>query len=175
MKKFKDFIKTNKKYVAVASAALLSFGAIGTLPVLAKMDPTMYKIANVLGIEADLEDYGTVVGTMETSSEGIGVGIGEVIYDQENHKLRIITYITTPETVEEDTIWSTFVRVHINGNEINGGNYTERKIIDENTVAFIEDHHIDEVLTGDLDISIRIPQVQVNDKMHYGNWKFIFI
>lgn len=175
MKKFKEIIKNKKKYVAAASVAVLSFGALGVMPTLATMDEEIYKVASMLGIEKNLDEYSTVVNQMITSKEGISVGIGEVIYDQHNHTLRVITYITSPEKIEEDTIWSTFTRVRINGEEINGGGLFSRKDIDENTVAFIEDHQIDKELVGKLDMSIFIPQVEVNDKLYYNTqWKYEF-
>ena len=175
MKKFKEIIKGNKKYVAAASVIALSFGAVGVLPTLATMNPAAYKVASILGIEKDLGDYSTIVNQMITSKDGTSVGIGEVIYDQQNHKLRIVTYITSPEKIEEGKYWSPFTRVSVNGEGLNQGSRSTTKVIDENTVAFVEDHHLAEELDGKLDINIFIPQVQVNDEIHYNtDWRFAF-
>lgn len=175
MKKFKDFVKGNKKYVAVAAAAVIGVGAIGAMPTLATMNPTAYKFASLLGIEKDLGEYTTAVNQMITSKEGVSVGIGEVAYDQQNHKLRIVTYITASEKVEQDKIWDTFTRVNINGEELNQGVAFEIKQVDEHTVAIIENHNIAEELDGKLNISIVMPQVRVNDNVYYNSdWKYEF-
>ncbi|MGL5675531.1 MAG: hypothetical protein ACRDDX_03880 [Cellulosilyticaceae bacterium] len=175
MKKFKDIIKNNKKYVVAASVVALSFGAVGVMPTLATKNPVAYKLATVLGIEKDLDEYATVVNQMITSKDGVSVGIGEVAYDQANHKLRIVTYITSPEKVEEGKHWSTFTRVNINGEELNQGATFETKQIDEHTIALVENHNIKEKLEGKLDINLFIPQVEVNDNIYYNtDWKFAF-
>lgn len=175
MKKFKDLVKGNKRYVAVAAAAVLGVGALGAMPTLATMNPAAYKLASVLGIEKDLGEYATAVNQMITSKDGVSVGIGEVAYDQQNHTLRIVTYITAPEEIEEDKTWDTFTRVNINGQELNQGMRAGIKQIDEHTVAIIENHRIAEELEGKLDINIFIPQVRVNDNLFYNTgWKYDF-
>lgn len=166
-------VNNYNKYIAAASVAVISFGV--ALPTVAMMNPIMYKIANILGIEKNLDEYTTVVDQMVTSKDGISVGLGEVIYDQENYKLKVVTHITSPEKIEKDMITSTFTRVRINGEELNSITLITTKYIDENTVAFIQEHQINEKLTGKLDIRISIPQVQINDELYHNiGWTFEF-
>ncbi len=94
MKKFiknKQEKKVNyKKYIAVASLAVVSFGAIGTIPTLASTNPTLYKLANMMGIEKDLDNYTAVINKPITKGD-ITVQLGEVIYDKHNNKLKVST------------------------------------------------------------------------------------
>lgn len=171
-KKVNDY----KKYMVAASVAIVSFGAIGTLPTLATMNPTLYKIANLLGLEKDLADYSTVINQPITK-EGITIGLGEVVYDKQNHKLVVTTYISMPEIIEVqegEGLYSPHERVFVNGKELNTASRIENVQIDEYTVANVIRYDMKEEFTGKLDIKIGIPQVFIAGKEYRNQWNFEF-
>ena len=55
LKQVKEKNKMNKgkytKYIAVASAAVIGLGLFGSIPTMASINPTAFKLANMLGIE----------------------------------------------------------------------------------------------------------------------------
>lgn len=165
-----------KKYVAVASVALLSFGALGTLPTFATVNPTAYKIASMIGIDKDLADYTTAVNTPVTQ-KGITVGLGEVAYDKTNNNLIITTYISSDETLqhtEDLSAHDLHSRVYINGERLNASSSWATKMIDDQTVAFVTNYTMNEDLSGDVAIALHIPQVILDDQEYVDTWKFEF-
>ena len=177
MKKFiknKQEKKVNyKKYIAVASLAVISFGAIGTIPTLASTNPTLYKLANMMGIETDLDNYTAVINKPITKGD-ITVQLGEVIYDKHNNKLKVSTFVNHAEKINPDEIVSIFASVHINGEEINVASMWETKVIDENTVGFVTDYLLDSTYEGKMDIRVAINTVEVNGNYERGEWNFDF-
>ncbi|MGL6173984.1 MAG: DUF4179 domain-containing protein [Cellulosilyticaceae bacterium] len=171
-KKVNDY----KKYMVAASVAIVSFGAVGSLPTLATMNPTLYKIANLLGLEKDLADYSTVLNQPVTK-EGITIGLGEVVYDKQNHKLVVTTYMRTPEIIEVpegEVLYSPHERVFINGKQLNTASRIETVQIDEYTVANVIRYDMKEEFVGALDIKIWIPQVFIAGKEYRNHWSFEF-
>lgn len=171
-KKVNDY----KKHMVAASVAVISLGAVGSIPTLANMNPTLYKIATMLGIEKDLKDYATVVNQPVTK-EGITVGLGEVVYDKQNHKLLVTTYLTSPDVAnvpEGEPLYSLHERVFINGKLLNTSSRVEMRKIDEYTVASVISYDIQEELIGKLDIKIWIPQLFIGEKEYCNNWNFEF-
>ncbi|MGL6175062.1 MAG: DUF4179 domain-containing protein [Cellulosilyticaceae bacterium] len=165
-----------KKYIVVASAAVISFGAIGTLPTLATINPTAYKIATMLGIEKDLEGYTTVID-QPIIQNGITVGLGEVAYDKVNEELIVTTYTTSNNSIQNTddlTMHGIHARIYINGQRLNTSASGHKKIIDEKTIAYVTSYDVEENIDGGFDITIDIPQVFVDDQEHRGNWKFQF-
>lgn len=162
-----------KKYVAVASLAVISFGAIGSIPTFASTNPTMYKLANIMGINKDLDSYTTAINKPVTDGD-ITMELGEVLYDKENNKLKFVTVISSDEKVIEGKHWSTFSRIYINGEQINVASYYETKVIDENKVAIVAEYLLDESYDGVMDIKIVNNMVEVNDEVKKGKWDFEF-
>ena len=157
-----------KKYIAVASAAVICMGAVGAMPVMASTNPTAYRIANLLGIEKNLDDYATVVNKMVVD-KGVSVGLGEVLYDKEGDVLIVTNLLSVDDKIEDIDIVATnslHTRVYINGNELNTSSSTEAKLVDDHTIAFITTYNmIDKVVLGKRD---EVPQkdLDIIDRLH---------
>ena len=165
-----------KKYVAVASIAVISFGVIGSITTLATINPTAYKIATMMGIEKNLENYTTVIN-QPVSQKGITVGLGEVAYDKENKALIVTTYITSNNPIQntdDHTMHGMNERIYINGQKLNTSSSWYSKIIDEKTVAYVTNYDVQEDIDGRFDMAISIPQVFLDGKEYGGSWKFEF-
>lgn len=165
-----------KKYIAVASVAVISFGVIGTLPTLATINPTAYKIATMLGIEKDLENYTTVVN-QPISENGITVGLGEVAYDKINEELIVTTYITSNKPIEnpdDHTKHGMNKKLYINGQEFSTSSNGQSKMLDEKTIGYVTRYKMKSDIEGSFDVTITIPQVFLDDEEYRGKWKFEF-
>lgn len=168
--------KHYKKYIAAASVAVMSFGALGVLPTLATTNPTAYKIASMIGIEKDLENYTTVVN-QPVSQQGITIGLGEVVYDKENNKLIVTTYMTSNNPIQHTdnhTLHNLHERVYINGEELNTSSSGYTKFIDEKTVAFVTSYNMKEVMDGSFDMTVWVPQLFLDGEEYRDSWKFEF-
>ena len=165
--------KGYKKYVAVAAVAVLS---IGVLPVMATTNPVAYKIASMLGIEKNLDDYATAVNKV-VSKDGITVGLGEVMYDRDNQSLMLTTYITLEDETVDQTDLSKYhlnANIYINGEELNTAMAWSAQVMNDNTIAYMMDYRMPSELDGEHAVTIKMPQIMANGVEHRGSWNFEF-
>lgn len=176
MKKFSKTVGQNgskttntKKYVGVAAAALIAFGAIGTIPTMASTDPTMYKIATFLGIDKDLASYETVVG-QEVTKDGVTMRLNEVIID--NQQL-IVSVTTELEDGMRENFGGPAAFVYINGQEVNKGASGASEILEDGTGLSIIKLPLGDVAEGEVAVklSLRTPLTNVEKSPH---WNFEF-
>ncbi|MGL4799703.1 MAG: DUF4179 domain-containing protein [Cellulosilyticaceae bacterium] len=175
MKKFSDKVRDNKvnggykKYVGVAAAAVIAFGAMGTIPSMATSNETMYKIAHLLGIEKNLASYETIVG-QEVTKEGIAIKINEVILN--NNEL-LVSVTTTMDKIEKENFSAPLGRIYINGKDVNKGASGTTKIINDTTAVTLISFPLEEMPQGDIDVKVQLttPLTNVTRSPH---WNFEF-
>ncbi len=163
-----------KVLATVASLALVLTASFGSVSAFATTNPIAHSIADILGINNNLESYATMVNQSETNG-GITAALGEVVYDRENNKFIVSTSLTIEDGIVEDgTYWAPYLDLYINGQWINAAKQGSQKNIDENTVEFVSVIMLKEKFEGDMDINVKISGAQVNSEQIKEHWSFKF-
>ncbi len=149
-----------RKYAAAAALFAIVAAAGGISPVrqtvYAGVKAVTYDLAQMLGIEKDLDPYRTVVGRSLTK-DGFTVTLNEVILDRES--LYISDTLTVPEAMDspDDMMaYDTYTEVYINGRMVSGGAGGGSRQADEyNIVSDLEAELPGVDTAGTLDVEIR--------------------
>lgn len=173
MKKFRKSSSKNrgyKKYAGVAVVFMISAGTLGSIPTFATINPVAHSIADFLGIEKNLDSYTTVINKAVTKGN-ITVQLNEVILNEK--ELIVSTTITNVEPIEELRI-NAMASIYVNGKRVSWAAGGSSKQIDEYTVEQVRHYQLDEVYTGELDMTLLFNDIMIDDVKQKGRWKFEF-
>lgn len=140
-------------------------------------------IASFMGIQANLDDYKTVINKVITNN-GVTVQLNEVIFDENEFTVSYsVTYdkklseIYNEKQNEVDEAWHGFNGISINGKGLNTGSGGGSKSIDDYTIQSVLTYDIGELdLSGDLDIKLSCSPVGENEDINKKDedWGFEF-
>lgn len=173
----------NRTWIAAACTALLVCGFMmtdaGSHAVYAAGESVAYHISNFLGIERNLSEYATVIGTEQTDN-GYTIRLNEVILDQNTLIVATNVYKTDSEgnVIEEVPMGIPIGDVFINGRDAvrvaaGGAQYDEAG----NALGAVVQYHLDERIdtSGELEIKLVYHSISAKEGHPTGNWEFHFI
>ncbi len=173
----------SRKWIAAACATLMVCGImmtdVGSAVVYAAKENVAYHISSFLGLDRNLSEYTTVLGTEQTDN-GYTIRLNEVILDQNTLIVSTDVYKTDSEgnILEEVPMGIPIGDVFINGREAvkvaaGGAQYDELG----NTLGAVIQYHLDDRIdtSGELDIKLVYHNISVEEGRPTGNWKFHFI
>jgi len=173
----------NYKWIAAACSALLVCGVMmtdtGSRAVYAAGENVAYHISSFLGIDRNLSEYATVIGTEEIDN-GYSIRLNEVILDQNTLIVATDVYKTDSEgnVIEEVPMGIPIGDVFINGRDAvrvaaGGAQYDEAG----NALGAVVQYHLDERIdtSGELDIKLVYHSISAKEGHPTGNWEFHFI
>ena len=141
-----------------------------TLPVYAMMNPILYKIADFIGVNRELETYSDVVNQVVTK-KGITVQLGEVLVD--NDEIAVTLKVTSEEILPQYFDVKD-ADIYINGQAIEMTKFVSEREIDNHTYEFCMKWLGEERFDGDLDIRIIFRAFGTNEEQIEGRWAFDF-
>lgn len=175
MKKFRRGVskkKGYKKYVGTAAVLMISAGILGSIPTFATTNIVAYSIAELLGIEKNLENYATVINKAITKGN-ITIQLNEVILN--GKELTVSTTITSKEpfkTAHANAHAS--AAIYVNGKQVAWAAGGSAEQVDEYTVKEVMNYQLEDVYTGELDMTIIFSGMRVDYAKQRGLWKFEF-
>lgn len=165
--------KTFRKRNMIAAIAFVAL-TVGILGTNADAAPflNITNIANLLGIEKNLDDYKTVVNKAVTD-KGITVQLNEVILDGDE---LIVSYnIASDQKLKEHEVCIATGDVYINGKKMSYGAGGSAKNIDDYTTESVMKYDlINSDLKGNLNIKIVCSNIMLNGNEKKGKWNFEF-
>lgn len=172
-----------KAWIAVACSMLLVCGVMmtdmGSSAVYAAGESMAYHISSFLGIDRNLSEYASVIGTEQTDN-GYTIRLNEVILDQNTLIVSTNVYKTDSEgnVAEEIPMGIPIGDVYINGRDVanaagGGARYDEA----DNSLGALIEYHLKENIdtTGELDIKLVFHNISVQEGRPSGEWKFHFV
>ncbi len=166
--------KTSRILTTAAATLIVATASLGSVSAFATTNPFAHSIADMLGLNNNLESYSTAIDLAETKG-GITAQLGEVVYDRENNKFIVSTSLTIEEgIVQPDTYWAPHQDLYINGQWMNTAKQGSQEIVDENTVEFVTIFMLKDKFEGDMDVNLRIAGAQVNSEQIKEHWSFEF-
>lgn len=162
--------KSYRKYAGVAAALMISAGVVGSIPTFAMTNPVAYSIAKFLGIQKNLDSYTTVINKGITNGD-ITVQLNEVILDEK--ELIVSKTIKFKEPIKEMRV-HTMASIYVNGKNVSWGAGGGSKQIDDYTVEEVLHYKLEELYTGEIDMSLVISNIMINGEVQKGHWKFEF-
>ncbi len=173
----------NRTWIAAACTALLVCGVmmtdVGSRAVYAAGESVAYHISNFLGIDRNLSDYATVIGTEQTDN-GYTIRLNEVILDQNTLIVSTNVYKTDREQMVQEEV---FMGIPVGDVYINGRSAVSAAsgsaVYDEadNSIGALFEYHLQNTIdtTGELDIKLVFHNISVQKGRPEGNWEFHFI
>ena len=175
MKKFRRGIFKNrgyKKYAGAAAVLMISTGILGSIPTFATTNVMAHSIADFLGIEKNLESYTTVINKAITKGN-ITIQLNEVILNEK--ELTVSTTITSAEPFKTTNANAhADASIYVNGKQVAWAAGGASEQVDEYTVEELMHYQLEEVYTGELDMTIIFNGMRVDDAKQKGRWKFEF-
>lgn len=173
----------HKKLAGVACAAVLLCGLAmtdaGSMAVYAAGESAAYHISNFMGLDRNLQDYATVVGTTQ-SDQGYTIRLNEVILDQQS--LVVSTNVYKDGATPEDTQQLLEMgiprgTVYVNGRPVLGGASGGAGLDEDgNSVGSVMRYDLDGIDTsGELDIKLVFHNISLQEGCPTGTWKFHFM
>lgn len=175
--------RSYKKLAGVACAAMLLCGLTmtdaGSMAVYAAGESAAYHISNFMGLDRNLQDYATVIGTAQSDS-GYTIRLNEVILDQGSLVVSTNVYKDGATPEEAQQLLEMGVpsgMVYINGRAIlSGASGGARLDENDNSVGAVIRYDLDGVDTsGELDIKLVFHNISLQEGCPTGNWKFHFM
>ena len=175
--------RKNYKWAAVACTALLMCGVMmtdaGSKALYAAGENAAYHISSFLGIDRNLSEYATVIGT-EQNDNGYTIRLNEVILDQNTLMVATDVYKTDSDgnVIEEVPMGIPIGDVFINGRDVvkvaaGGAQYDEAGT----ALGAVVQYHLDDRIdtSGELDIKLVYHSISAKEGCPTGNWEFHFI
>lgn len=158
---------------AACAAVLILFAGIITYndTAYAAAKNVAWKIGEFLGIENNLQDYTTVVGTSKRD-KGYTVTLNEVILDKD--QLIVSASVRSDEKFSESSGTET-ADVYVNGKQVSVAGGGVSRQIDSYTRESVMDYELENVDTsGKLNIEIIYSSMWRGEEKTKGNWNFQF-
>lgn len=175
--------RSYKKWAGAACAAVILCGLAmtdaGSMAVYAAGESVAYHISNFMGLDRNLQDYATVIGTSQTDN-GYTIRLNEVILDQESLVVSTSVYKdgATPEEAQQLLEMGIPTgTVYVNGWPVLGG-ASGGAGLDENgnSVGAVIRYDLDGIDTsGELDIKLIFHNISLQEGSPTGTWKFHFV
>lgn len=174
---------SHKKLIGAACAAVILCGLAmtdaGSMAVYAAGESAAYHISNFMGLNRNLQDYATVIGTSQ-SDNGYTIRLNEVILDQESLVVSTNVYkdgATPEETQQLLEMGIPTGMVYVNGWPVlggaSGGAYRNEN---DNSVGSVIRYDLDGIDTsGELDIKLVFHNISLQEGCPTGTWKFHFM
>lgn len=175
--------RSYKKLAGAACAAVLLCGLVmtdtGSTAVYAAGESAAYHISNFMGMERNLQDYATVVGTSQ-SNNGYTIRLNEVILDQESLLVSTNVYKdgATPQEMQQLLEMGIPTgEVYINGRLIRGGaSGGARRDEEDGSLGALIRYDLDGIDTsGELDIKLVFRSISLHEDSPAGKWQFHFV
>lgn len=174
--------RSYKKLAGAACAVVLvtafTFSAPGNMVVYAAGEGIAWHISNFMGLDRDLQDYATVVGTSQTD-QGYTIRLNEVILDQSSLVVSTNVYkegANTEEELQELQMGIPMGRVFVNGRLILDGASGGARLEDDNSVGSVIRYDLGGIDTsGELDIKLVFDNISLREGSPTGKWKFHFV
>lgn len=174
--------RSYKKLAGVACAAILlttfAVSAPGSMVVYAASEGIAWHISNFMGLERDLQEYATVVGTAQTD-QGYTIRLNEVVLDQGSLVVSTNVYqegATTDEALQELKMGVPMGRVFVNGRLILDSASGGARLEEDNSVGSVIRYDLDGIDTsGELDIKLIFDHISLQEGSPTGKWKFHFV
>lgn len=164
-----------RNYAAIAACVAVLVIAAGTInfndAVYATAKSIAWQIGDFLGVERNLQDYTTVIGTEETD-KGYTIKLNEIILDED--QLIVCSSVKSKEKLSVGGLM-TFADVYVNGKKVSVAAGGGSKFIDDYTEESVLDYELEGIDTnGKLDIELVYIGVLKDDKEINGKWGFHF-
>jgi len=173
----------NYKWIAAACSALLVCGVMmtdtGSRAVYAAGENVAYHISSFLGIDRNLSEYATVIGTEQTDN-GYSIRLNEVILDQNTLIVATDVSKTDGEGILKEEVFMGIPvgDVYINGRSVvsaasGSAVYDE----EEHFIGALFEYHLQDTIdtTCELDIKLVFHNINVQKERIAGRWEFHFI
>ena len=173
----------NRTWIAAACTALLVCGFMmtdaGSHAVYAAGESVAYHISSFLGIDRNLSDYATVIGTEQTDN-GYTIRLNEVILDQNTLIVATDVSKTDGEGILKEEVFMGIPvgDVYINGRSVvsaasGSAVYDE----EEHFIGALFEYHLQDTIdtTSELDIKLVFHNINVQKEKIAGSWEFHFI
>lgn len=165
-----------KGYVAIAACTAVIAIAVGSITfndaAYAAAKSIAWRIGDFLGIEKDLQDYTTVVGTTKTY-KGYAITLNEVILDKD--QLVVSSSVQSKEKISAGRAFTEFANVYINGKVVSVAAGGSSRNVDDYTHESVVNYELDNVDTsGSLDIQIIYSGILKEEEEIEGKWDFRF-
>lgn len=151
-----------KKYLGLAVLGLMAVTVVA---------PTFAKdkgLAGGLGTQPGMSQYVTTVGK-EVTKGGLTIRLQDMILDNANRSLTVVTEITGEEEIGRVDLFET---VYINGECLNTGSKGFYEQIDKHTARVTLTYPLEQAYEGKIEVGYKIKQVGVDDQMKYHQWNF---
>nr|WP_315025114.1 DUF4179 domain-containing protein [uncultured Aminipila sp.] len=164
-----------RNYATVAACAAIVIIAAGTInfndAVYATAKSIAWQISDFLGVEKNLQDYTTVIGT-EEMDKGYTITLNEIILDED--QLIVSSAVKSQEKLSAGGLMS-FADVYVNGRKVSVAAGGSSKFIDDYTEESVLDYELEGMDTkGKLDIELVYTGILNDNKETRGNWDFHF-
>ncbi|WP_027400056.1 DUF4179 domain-containing protein [Anaerovorax odorimutans] len=164
-----------KKYKVAAACIVALIIATGTIgfndTAYAAARNVAWQIGNFLGIEKNLQDYTTVIGTSKTN-KGYTITLNEVILD--DNQLVVSSSAKSDKKLSQRGI-SKIADIYVNGKRASVAGGGSSRIVDEYTEESLIAYELEGVNTnGKLDIEIIYDSIFVDQQEIKGKWDFHF-
>lgn len=164
-----------RRYTTIAACAMIAVLLVSTISfndtAYASVKSIVWQISDFLGVEKNLDDYTTVIGS-EVKDKGYAITLNEVILDKD--QLIVSSYIKADEKIDEGGLME-FADVYINGKKASVAGGGGEKYIDEYTVSSVMEYELEDVNTNDnLEIQILYNSILRNAQEIKGKWDFHF-
>lgn len=179
--------RSHKKAAGVACAAVLlavlAVPVVGGDMVYAAGEGIAWHISSFLGLERDLQEYATVVGTSQTDN-GYTLRLNEVVLDQGSLVVSTSTYKEDGTVFTEDefiNMGAPAGEIFINGRPIFGGSGGGAGLEEDGSIGAVISYDLDNIDTSDeLDIKLVYRDIgPIGDRGLFhsatsGKWEFHF-
>ncbi|MHC1722648.1 MAG: DUF4179 domain-containing protein [Aminipila sp.] len=164
-----------RNYGVIAACVAIVILAAGTInfndAVYATAKSIAWKISDFLGVEKNLQDYTTVIGT-EQMDKGYAIKLNEIILDE--NQLIVSSSVKSKEKLSAGGLM-TFADVYVNGKKVSVAAGGSSKFIDDYTEEAVLDYELENIDTnGKLDIELVYTGILKDGKETNGNWDFHF-
>ncbi|QHI72824.1 DUF4179 domain-containing protein [Aminipila terrae] len=164
-----------KRYAAVAACVAVCVIALGTLNfsdlVYASAKSIAWQISNFLGIEKNLQDYTTVVGTSKTD-KGYTIKLNEIILDE--NQLVVSSSVQSKQKLSEGGVIAS-ADVYVNGKRVSVAAGGSSRALDDYTEESLLDYELEDIDTSSrLDIELVYTDILQGSKVTNGKWAFHF-
>lgn len=164
-----------RNYAAIAACAATIILIAGTISlndgVYATAKSIAWQIGDFLGVEKNLQDYTTVIGT-EKTDKGYTIKLNEIILDED--QLIVSSSVKSQEKLSAGGLMP-FAEVYVNGKQVSVAAGGGSKFIDDYTEESVLDYELEDIDTnGRLDIELVYTGILKDDKEAKGDWRFHF-
>lgn len=164
-----------RNYATIAACVATIILIAGTInfndAVYATAKSIAWQISDFLGIEKDLQDYTTVIGT-EKTDKGYTIKLNEIILDED--QLIVSSSIRSQEKLSVGGLMP-FAEVYVNGKKVSVAAGGGSKFIDDYTEESVLDYELEGIDTnGKLDIELIYTGILKDNKETRGKWDFHF-